>query len=492
MEGVSKSLTKKSYEKPQKTKYSLVACLVCLIFTKEAKAFCMEKTYLSATEGRPVVLGPEVAITEEVSFILWIRDDDTEIASIRHPKESAIIRNNGNGDKVNISHDGSLTINNFTVEDQGTYTVMIKQVNKSDCNHTFYVSVSEQSSCGDIRDVTGREEEEITLPLDGDGVQVKIVYWLSPSGELLAKTKPGGYIQAQSNYNRRLKTLADSSLTIMKLTTEDQGIYVANVYMNSGKRCSQKYNVIVSGVTPETANMKTVYVFSSEEQEVTLPFPELLMDQVEDVFWMKDYAQHIATTFMNESLHILDSRYQGRLNSTSDGSLIIHDLRVEDRGKYSADIHLTNKELYTEIYHLTIYRKSYYIPLGRRNITVTEGGDLNLQNDLQGIQSIDWLAPRWNRFAVTKQDGTMCIYNENYSDRLSSLKDGSITIKRVTKKDEGIYRAHMFSHNGTLLELEYQVYIQSMCSNSQKIFLLIQHDLILLSRFLFISRMVGM
>ncbi|XP_073466490.1 uncharacterized protein [Aquarana catesbeiana] len=353
MEGVGKSLTKKSSEKP---KYSLLAWIVCLLVTK-AKAFCMEKTYLSATEGRSVVLHPVVAITKDVSFILWIRDGTTEIATIRYLEESAFIQNGGNGDKVNISDDGSLAINNFTVEDQGNYTVLIKQLNQSDCNHTFYVSMSEKSPCGDIRDVAGREEEEIILPLDEDGVQVKIVYWLTPSGELLAKTKPGGYIQAQRNYFRRVQTLADSSLTIMKLTTEDQGIYVANMYMYSGKSCSQKYNVTVSGVIPETANMKKVYVFSSEEQEVTLPFPERLTDQVEDVFWMKDYVKHIATTFMNGSLQVLDSRYQGRLNSTSYGSLIILDLRVEDRGKYSADIHLTNKELYTEIYHLSIYSK---------------------------------------------------------------------------------------------------------------------------------------
>lgn len=49
--------------------------------------------------------------------------------------------------------------------------------------------------------------------------------------------------------------------------------------------------------------------------------------------------------------------------------------------------------------------------------------------------------------------------DRSYSDQLASLKDGSITIKRVTKQDKGIYRAHMFSHNGMLLEQQYHVHI---------------------------------
>lgn len=320
----------------------------------KAEAFCGEKTFLSATSGRLVVLHPVVAETEELSIILWIRDDLTEIATIRYLNESADIQNNG-GDKVDISRDGSLTINNFTMEDQGTYIVVIKRFNQSDCKHM--------------------------------------------------------------------------------------------------------YDVSMPGIIPERAKPKTVNLFSYEEQKVALPLPKHLVDQVEDIFWMKDYSKHISTTFKNGSLHVLDSRYQGRLYSTSNGSLIIHDLRVEDRGKYSADIHLTNKELYTQIYHLSIYRKSYYTTYGTWNVGVTEGEDLILQNDVKEIKSIDWLTPRFIRFAVTTPGRDICILDRSYSDRLSSLKDGSITIKRVTKQDKGIYRAHMFSHNGMLLEQQYHVHI---------------------------------
>ncbi|PIO40599.1 hypothetical protein AB205_0154110 [Aquarana catesbeiana] len=336
-------------------KYSVLACLICLL-TIKAEAFCGEKTSLSATDGRVVVLHPVVAKTEELSIILWIREDLTEIATIQYLNESAEIQNNG-GDKVNTSRDGSLTINNFTMEDQGTYIVVIKRLNQSDCKHMYDVSMSEKSPCGDMKDIAGREEEEITLPLDVNRKQLKIVYWFLPRGDLLAKTKPGGYIQPQSDYDRRLKTLPDGSLTIMKLTIKDQGIYVANVHMYSGRSCLQMYNVTISSIIPERAKTKTVNLFSYEEQKVDLPLPKHLVDQVEDVFWMKDYSKHITTTFKNGSLHVLDSRYQGRLYSTSNGSLIIHDLRIEDRGKYSADIHLINKELYTQIYHLSIYSK---------------------------------------------------------------------------------------------------------------------------------------
>ncbi|XP_077319490.1 cell adhesion molecule CEACAM3-like [Lithobates pipiens] len=331
----------------------VLACLICLL-TIKAEAFCGEKTSLSATDGRLVVLHPMVAETKDLSIILWIRDDLTEIVTIRYLNESADIQNNGYGDKVIITRDGSLTINNLTMEDQGTYIVVIKRLNQSDCKHT--------------------------------------------------------------------------------------------------------YDVSMSGIIPERAKTKTVHLFSYEEQKVDLPLPKHLIDQVEDVFWTKDYTKHITTTFKNGSLHVLDSGYQGRLY-TSNGSLIIHDLRVEDRGKYSADINLTNNELYTQIYHLSIYRKSYYTTYGTWNVSVTEEEDLILQNYVKDMKSIDWLTPRVIRFAVTKLGGDICILDPSYSDRLSSLKDGSITIKRVTKQDKGIYRAHMFSPNGMLLEQQYHVHI---------------------------------
>lgn len=88
-----------------------------------------------------MVLHPVVAKTEELSIILWIREDLTEIATIQYLNESAEIQNNG-GDKVNTSRDGSLTINNFTMEDQGTYIVVIKRLNQSDCKHMYDVSMS--------------------------------------------------------------------------------------------------------------------------------------------------------------------------------------------------------------------------------------------------------------------------------------------------------------------------------------------------------------
>ncbi|XP_018409093.1 PREDICTED: uncharacterized protein LOC108784711 [Nanorana parkeri] len=314
-------------------------------------AFCGERTNLSATEGRLVVLRPVVAETEELSIIYWIRDDATEIAAIRYLNETVDIQNNGNGDKFDISPDGSLTVKNFTVEDQGFYIVVIKRLNQSDCTHMYYVNISEKSPCGEARDVSGREEEEITLPLDTGGVPIKLMYWFSPRGDLLAKTKPGGYIQAQSNYDRRLQTLQDGSLTIMKLSMKDQGIYTTNVHMYGGKSCLQIYNVTLSG-------------------------------------------------------------------------------------------------------------KLYYLSLGAREVSATEGEDLIFQIGVKEIEAIDWLTRRWIRFAATKQGGNICIFDQSYSNRLSSLKDGSLTIKSVAKRDEGIYRAQMFSHNGMILEQQFLVSIQ--------------------------------
>lgn len=86
------------------------------------------------------------------------------------------------------------------------------------------------------------------------GEEACCVYWFLPRGDLLAKTKPGGYIQPLSDYDRRLKTLPDGSLTIMKLTIKDQGIYVANIHIYSGRSCLQIYNVNISGKSSDFHN----------------------------------------------------------------------------------------------------------------------------------------------------------------------------------------------------------------------------------------------
>ncbi|XP_073465211.1 uncharacterized protein [Aquarana catesbeiana] len=62
----------------------------------------------------------------------------------------------------------------------------------------------------------------------------------------------------------------------------------------------------------------------------------------------------IARTKPQESPEIEDSRYDGRLSSTPDGSLIITELRLEDQGDYRAQSRI-DKEIKTCDYHLTVF-----------------------------------------------------------------------------------------------------------------------------------------
>ncbi|XP_077320265.1 SLAM family member 6-like [Lithobates pipiens] len=77
------------------------------------------------------------------------------------------------------------------------------------------------------------------------------------------------------------------------------------------------------------------------------------------IFW-KFGKDHLITTMQGlpNAMHpIVTKEFSGRLNSTSDGSLTISELKREDQGTYNATIFTTrfNSSLETCIYHLTVF-----------------------------------------------------------------------------------------------------------------------------------------
>ncbi|XP_075047961.1 T-lymphocyte surface antigen Ly-9-like isoform X2 [Mixophyes fleayi] len=101
-----------------------------------------------------------------------------------------------------------------------------------------------------------------------------------------------------------------------------------------------------------------------EGGDVTLPVDQT---EIRDISWVID-TRLIATTEPGNPVVVKEKLYNGRLDVTADGSLIITNLSREDQGIYTADIQRQRSGQCTQIYYLTVYDEKFYKPLATRNI----------------------------------------------------------------------------------------------------------------------------
>ncbi|KAM5129456.1 uncharacterized protein ACMZJ9_019974 [Mantella aurantiaca] len=203
-------------------------------------------------------------------------------------------------------------------------------------------------------------------------------------------------------------------------------------------------------------------IYAHGKDRAILSLPRHLVNQKEYV-WKKEDAQ-IAISFGNGNLYISDPKYSQILNSSQDGSLIIKGWNWEDDDEYSVNITMQD-DSFSSIY----YRANKYIQsdTGTISIPSSVGQTLVLQLDdsiikESDIEQIDWLTERWVYFAATKVGGEILILRSIYDGRLSSAPNGSLIFTEVQKKDQGIYRACIFSRKGIILEQTYQVNIHEI------------------------------
>ncbi|XP_073423273.1 uncharacterized protein [Dendrobates tinctorius] len=86
-------------------------------------------------------------------------------------------------------------------------------------------------------------------------------------------------------------------------------------------------------------NKKTISALRGTE--VILVVDAIGESEIQDIQWVKN-GINFATTHPTEGVTIRDSSYNGRLGSSSDGSLIIYKFEMEDQGEYKADILMTD------------------------------------------------------------------------------------------------------------------------------------------------------
>ncbi|CAJ0968712.1 unnamed protein product [Ranitomeya imitator] len=83
------------------------------------------------------------------------------------------------------------------------------------------------------------------------------------------------------------------------------------------------------------SNKKTISAIRGTE--VILVVDAIGESEIQDIQWIKN-GINFATTQPSERVTVRDTSYDGRLGSSSDGSLIIYKFEMEDQGEYKADI----------------------------------------------------------------------------------------------------------------------------------------------------------
>ncbi|XP_073465801.1 uncharacterized protein [Aquarana catesbeiana] len=209
----------------------------------------------------------------------------------------------------------------------------------------------DESICGGSKFLTSTIEGRVTLSIDK--TEFSFIYWFTTDGKFLAKTSPGEPAEIrQAEYEGKLKATADGSLIIMNLTREDKNQYIANVQTITSGQCLQRFHLqVFDALSVESCAVQT-NISSEEGTEVTLPGNQT---SFESITWVTLWdLVHFAVTKPRQPVVIQDDRYQGRLNATANGFLIITGLTREDQGTYGAYLVTPTSQQCAQLYNLRV------------------------------------------------------------------------------------------------------------------------------------------
>ncbi|XP_073466567.1 uncharacterized protein [Aquarana catesbeiana] len=217
---------------------------------------------------------------------------------------------------------------------------------------TFFSFLQKGETCGE-KNMSGTIGGRVTLHVDL--ADIEYISWVAsnPDVKFLAKTEPGKPAATRHPaYIGRAKATADGSLVIISLTKEDQGQYVANVQRFKLGQCLQKFNLRVFGVSSAESCAEWINVSGVEGGEATLP---LDLTGFTSITWVTfNDLVHFAVTEPGKPIVIQDDRYKGRLNVTTNGSLIISGLTREDQGTYGSYTLAPTSLQCAQLYNFTV------------------------------------------------------------------------------------------------------------------------------------------
>ncbi|XP_075463851.1 SLAM family member 9-like isoform X2 [Ascaphus truei] len=126
-------------------------------------------------------------------------------------------------------------------------------------------------TCGDIRNVVGREGGEVTLQVNQTAITD--ITWIGCKiVKHIATTRPDGSVDIRDRqYKGRLYSWPDASLHITHLTSEDQGTYMGQIFSEEEENtCTQLYDLrVYKKLSTEDINIHH-QVTGSETCNVTL------------------------------------------------------------------------------------------------------------------------------------------------------------------------------------------------------------------------------
>ncbi|MEE6491483.1 hypothetical protein FKM82_016235 [Ascaphus truei] len=126
-------------------------------------------------------------------------------------------------------------------------------------------------TCGDIRNVVGREGGEVTLQVNQTAITD--ITWIGCKiVKHIATTRPDGSVDIRDRqYKGRLYSRSDASLHITHLTSEDQGTYMGQIFSEEEENtCTQLYDLrVYKKLSTEDINIHH-QVTGSETCNVTL------------------------------------------------------------------------------------------------------------------------------------------------------------------------------------------------------------------------------
>ncbi|KAM8921505.1 uncharacterized protein RCH25_016255 [Pelodytes ibericus] len=348
------------------------------------------------------------------------------------------------------------------------------------------------------RYVTGLLGGSVVLQLDETEITSATWEFCHEKRLYIADTYPGRPLKVRNRqYNGRVFSTPDGSLTISRLTMADQRIYNVDLFVKlEVYKCNQRYNLTIVKQLQGDPNVPSKYsdanfpcapkdraagqvcrnrhVTGIEGETVTL---QLGQTRLTSVTWeyCSGERDFIANTHPGKPLVVRDPLYNGRLTSTADGSLIITGLTIEDQRIYNADLfNGTWEYICDQRYVVTVIKRPrtnpfrqvgtndfFCAPKGsgdsgggqcrHQYLTGIEGDSITLQLKQTGVTYVTWEfchhGDMRNYIAKIDQGGSFIIEEPTYNGRLSSTPDLSLTISRLTMEDQRIYNADVFDRD---------------------------------------------
>ncbi|XP_073495620.1 SLAM family member 5-like [Phyllobates terribilis] len=195
-------------------------------------------------------------------------------------------------------------------------------------------------------------------------------------------------------------------------------------------------------------------------EPVTLQVSVVEAQQIRKILWVTSRGVLIATSYPGRQVEIREDFYANRLDATSDGSIIIKDVKKEDGGIMKATIYLLDEDDCSQTYNLSIVDKC-----GKsKNVSAKVGGNVTLQVEEKYVGNWFWERPVGVHFATTKPDGYFDPRGNQYNGRLMGSHDGSLTLTKLSAKDNGDYRAVILPPDGGGCAQIYNVYVSDACA----------------------------